>query len=123
MSLLEQARADYKEFIGLSDGGGTEIILTPTVGDPVTTKGIVGTHRASIDPETGTLVNSKNSHFSISESTLVDLGYPVRNENSELNMEDHKVEFKDSAGIDRTYRITQQWPDETLGVLVFILGE
>ena len=87
-----------------------------------TIKGFGTAHHLSFDSNTGRPINTKNAHCSFFEKTLSDLGYPVRVSN-EVSMKNHRVSFLDSAGITRHYRINETFPDETLGMIVCILGE
>lgn len=120
--LLNQARLDLRSFIADGSGFGVDLIISTP--DGITTaevRGLASSHNLNVDPETGLFVNTKNIHFSVSESELSDLGYPVR-VNNEVAIKDHLITFDDSAGITRTFKIDETMPDETLGLIVCILG-
>jgi hypothetical protein len=38
-------------------------------------------------------------------------------------MTGHVVNVKDSTGIVKNYVVLQNWPDETIGLITFILGD
>lgn len=123
MSILEFAREDFRDIIEDQEGFSNNITLSAPDGSiSIDVQALTTSHRLSVDPETGMLVNAKNIHFSVSERTLNELGYPVRDANNEVSMRGHKVAFPDAVGVDGMYVIDQSWPNATLGVLVFILG-
>jgi len=68
-------------------------------------------------------MNVKNAHISFSEALLTDVSYPVRNINGEVQLRGHKITTKDSTGVDKNYIITENFPDETIGMIVCILGD
>lgn len=120
MDLLSQARQDVQT---ITQGEfSTDITLDDGAGNLTTVKGLATKHHLGVDPDTGTAMNVKNTHISISEQVLVDTGYPVRTDN-EVAMKGRKVNYTDSAGVDAQYRIDEVWPDETLGLIVMILGD
>jgi hypothetical protein len=85
-------------------------------------KGFATKHRLSINPNTGLPLNSDNIHVSIFEKELTELGYVVRNTKNEVDLIRHIVNFKDSNDLNIDYVIQETWPDNTLGVIVCILG-
>ncbi len=89
----------------------------------VTVKGLGTSHHLSIDPNTGLPLNARNTHIAISEDVLTDAGYIVRNANGEIDLIRHFVSFKNNKGVLKHYRINETWPDETLGLIVCILGD
>lgn len=120
MDLLSQARQDTQT---ITQGEfSTDITLDDGAGNLTTVKGLATKHHLGVDPDTGAAINAKNTHISISEQVLIDAGYPVRI-NDEVAMKGRKVNYTDSAGVDALYRINEVWPDETLGLIVMILGD
>ena len=124
MNMIERARNDWKRFSGDSNGWGETIVLTSSGASPLTVNvtGLSTKHNIGINSD-GNLINTKNAHISISEKILTDLNYPVRNASGEVAMIGHKVSVKDSTGILKNYIIKENFPDETVGVIVFILGD
>ena len=92
---------------------------TPDGSTSVTVKGIGSRHHIYLENE-AEVVNSTNIHCSVHEDVLNDASYVTR-ENGEIKMSDHLVSFQDSKQITKTYRINEVHPDETVGMLVFIL--
>lgn len=123
-SLREQAKDDWQRFTSDPDGFGTSInFLAPAPGNE--TADIVGLatkHHLGIDSD-GVPINTKNTHVSVSEQLLIDAGYPVRDAEDEVAMLRHRVKFEDSTGTEKEYAIQEMFPDETVGILTFILGD
>jgi len=120
-SLLQSIRQDAKRYI---TSGGFEENINITTPDDAQSFNITGwatKHHLNFDTD-GTQINSKNAHICIDEQKLVDVGYPVRT-NEEVNLLGHKVIVKDSSGIDKKYVIRENFPDETFGLIVCILGD
>lgn len=125
MNLIKQARKDALAITSnLSSGFGREIAITPVGGG--TTVNIIGLatkHHLGFDPTTGVSVNVKNAHITFHESLLTDQGYVVRNAKGEVSLYNHKVVTADSTGLDKEYVIREFFPDESLGLIVCILGD
>lgn len=121
-SLLDLAKRDSKFFV--TKGGFQESIeLTTKSRDmSVSLNGWATKHHISFDTD-GNQVNSKNVHCTIDENELISLGYPTRNARNEIDFLKHFVSFKDSSDILRNYIVKEQFPDETLGLIVLILGD
>jgi hypothetical protein len=120
-SLLQAARADAKRYI---QAGGFEetIVLTTPAGDAsIETTGFATKHHINFDTD-GTTMNAKNAHICVDENFLADNGYPVR-VNEEVNLLNHRVSFPDSSGVQKEYIVKENFPDETLGLIVCILGD
>jgi len=122
-SIFELAKRDAKKFI--TSGGFEETITltTPSKDKTLTLTGFATKHHLSFDVETGVPVNSKNAHTCVSETDLVLKSYPVRNAKGEINMYKHFVSVPDSSGIIKNYRVKENFPNETLGLIVLILED
>ncbi len=123
--LIEQAKADVLAITSNPDEFGISMTFTaPEPGnETATVVGLHTKHYIGINEE-GIAVNTKNAHISVSESLLTDAGYPVRNITSgEVVLKNHKVSVKDSTGVVKNYVIEEWFPDETIGLIVCILGE
>ena len=71
----------------------------------------------------GNVVNTKNAHISFSEKQLTDASYPTRNADGDVALYGHKATWIDSTGSSITYTIREFFPDETIGVILCILGD
>jgi len=123
MSLIDQARADILAITTNSNEFAQDITFT-SIKDPttVTVKGIANKIFLNVDTQ-GNPINSKNVTVAVSEQALLDVGYPVRNSDNEVQMTNDLVTTKDNSGIDKNYQISSKMPDETVGLLVFILED
>lgn len=120
--LLQAARRDAKRFV---TNGGFQENITLTTKDKWTTIQILGEatkHHINIDSD-GLPVNTKNVHIFISEDDLVAQNYPVRNKKNEVSLKGHLVSFPDSTGEVKNYVINETAPDESLGLIICILGD
>lgn len=118
--MLERARADMVNIINNSDFG-VDCAFTPPVGDTVSVKALFTSHNNSVSTD-GIPMNAKNIHISVSESDLLALEYTVRNSSGEVDLKNHIVQFADSTGTTKNFVIKETIPDETLGLIVCILG-
>ena len=120
----DRAIADVKR---ISQGTwGCDITLTaPAPGSEIANiRGFSSKHNLKIDPDTGLPVNSQNIHVSFAESVVLDANpnYPTRDQNGEIYFKDHFVNFADAAGNVGNFQIDENFPDETLDLIVCILG-
>lgn len=124
MGLIAQAKADIEAITSNADEFGIiMVIMAPLpLTDTVTLVGLHTKHYLAMDTE-GNWVNVKNAHISFSEKFLTDANYPVRNSKGEVALINHKIDVKDSTGIVKHYIILQSMPDETVGLIVCILGD
>lgn len=123
MGLNDIIKKDIQKFTSNTNEFGTELFFES--GNPYETARIAGLHTDhsfKVDSE-GNTVNSNNIHCSCSEQLLIDAGYPVRNGDDEVDMEDHYVTITNSTGVSNKYKIRQVFPDQRLGYLVFMLDQ
>lgn len=121
MNLTELARRDWHQISTSDNGPGVEIKLTAPNSTTLITTGLFTKHHLGIN-ESGQAVNSRTVHFSISEKQLIDASYPYRTDGI-VNLRRHYAEIKDSTGVTTKYIIREWMPDETLGVILCVLGE
>jgi len=123
VSLINRAKNDWQRFTSNPDEFGVSIsIETPTHTNQTDVVGLATKHHIGIDTE-GNLVNTKNAHCSISEQLLTDVAYPVRGGDGEVNLEGHIIKYADSTGNIKDYVIREFFQDETIGMIVCILGD
>lgn len=136
MGLLAQAQEDIKTITTNLHDWATDITFIdasltfdqsfdPSFGpDKVCTiQGLHTKRRSTIDGE-GNEANVKHAHISFSESVLVDAGFTVRLAvTNEVYLKRVKVRVKDSTGVECKYVIREWFPDETIGLIVCILGD
>lgn len=119
--LLNAIRSDAKRYI--TEGGFQEdiTISTPSGSFSLETTGWHTKHHINFDTD-GAPINAKNAHICLDEKKLIEGGYVVR-VNEEVFLLNHKITVKDSSGEDKHYIIKEHFPDETLGLIVCILGD
>jgi hypothetical protein len=123
MGLLDQAQFDIKRITtDLNGFARTMTFLAPDNLQKATINGIHSKVHVSVDTE-GNEVNAKKAHISFNESLLTDQGYTTRDSNGKCTLKDHKVSVIDSTGIEYQYIIRQVYPDETVGLIVCLLGD
>lgn len=113
---LDRAQSDILRFT--QAGFAVDLVFTAPTAATASVRGLASKHRMSVNPEDGLPINSPNIHVSVVESLLTDQSYPTRNSNGEIYLRGHRVLYN---GI--TYKISENWPDETLGLIVCILDE
>lgn len=119
MSLID-ARRDLKEIV---EGDFSDLVtVTNPAGFSVSINGLISRHHLGFDVEAGRKINASNAHCSFYEKTLNDAGYVTR-VSGEVKMIGHKVTFFDSLSQQQKFRINEVYPDQTLGLLVCILGD
>ncbi len=121
MSLINRAKEDWQRFTTNLNEFGVEMTLEDLAFEQYAVSGLFTKHHLGIDTE-GNLVNTKNAHFSISEQVLTGLNYPIRNADGEVDLKGHKLFVKDSTGVEKSFIIREFFPDETIGLIVCILG-
>ncbi|MFO0090018.1 MAG: hypothetical protein ACK518_04380 [bacterium] len=124
-SLFDIIKRDAK-FIVNSGGYQVEIeMITPDGYKKANITGWAVKTSGSFDSD-GNQVNTKNVHCTIDENALIALGYPVRTNKKgilEVDLIQHKVNFKDSSGILKHYQVRENMPDENLGLITLWLGD
>lgn len=122
MGLMDIARADMRRIV--TDLNEWAVTMTFTSPDNSQTKIVKGTHtkhHLGLNGETGQIVNTKKATIAVPESEFGD--YVVRNSSQEVALIGHYVVVKDSTGIDKNYVVRETYPDESLGLIVCILGD
>ncbi len=123
MGLRELAKADIADITSNLNEFGLAITFTPPVGYSLDVVGTEAKIHMQFDVETGKDVNAQKASVSVSEKFFIDGDYPVRNAAGEVSMKKHKVDYIDSTGTECHFEVLEQFPDETLGLIVFILGK
>lgn len=122
-SILDEARKDWNR---ITTSGGFEVDITLEaldVPDPTTVvvKGIHSLRSMEFDFEAGAFIRADKAHATISIQVLVDAGYPYRDANGAINMLKHKLSFLSSEGLTKNFKISENFPDETVGIITFNL--
>jgi len=119
-TILDLARRDSAFII---NAGGFETDITFTVGgNPVIVKGIATKHHIGYDDD-GERVNTKNAQITVNESDLLAIGITTRGASGEVNITSNIISYADSTGNTSSYVITENYPNETFGHIVCMLGD
>ena len=121
MSLLDTARMDAKNIVQ-GEFSSPCTITNPQRSVSVSLSALATKHHIIINPDTGQPVNAKNAHICLSETKLNELGYITR-VNGDVSLVGHFINVSDSTGIVKKYKISETWPNETLGLIVCILQD
>ena len=73
--------------------------------------------------ENGQPMNGKQTHVSISEQFLIDLGYPTRNTDGFASFVGHLVTINYADGSSRVYSVDDVRPDYTINLFILFLSE
>ena len=119
--ILDMAREDL--LLITSDGGfqSDVTVMTSDKTTSVVIPAIAMKHHLSFDAE-GQNVNSEQAHISLSESLLVSKGFPVRNSNNDVSMIGVIIKYTDSSGVEGSYVVNENYPDEAIGLITLILS-
>lgn len=123
MGLIERATRDAQRYTSDKDGFAVDITLTAPDSVTATFAGLSTKHHLAIDQMSGEVVSSRTASISFSEKTATDAGYVTRNAANEVGIKGHRAQVKDSTGAVRKYIIDKVIPDETLGLIVCMLGD
>lgn len=122
MNILDRAKRDIKNITSNTGDFAVEITFIAPDSTTVTITGLHTKIYLNVD-EMGNPISSKKAHISVSEKSLTDLDYPVRNTKGEVNLVKHRVNVKDSTGIEKNYITQIILPNETVGLITIILED
>ena len=123
MALRDTIRANNKRFLtSLRTADVCPVIFkTADKSVTVTVNAMCDKHSLKVDMETGALVKGQTARVTVHEDALTDVGFPTRitkNGYSVLNLKECLVTFNQQAGIDFTGKISEIYPEETIGIIV-----
>ncbi len=121
-SLFDIVKRDAKQFV---NSGGYEVdlqIITPDNNLTINITGWAVKHSGSFDSD-GNQINTKNVRATVDESVLIANGITVRNYKNEVTLKGYQVNFKDSSGDLKCYKVRENFPDENLGLIQLSLGD
>lgn len=122
MGLLDQIKADIAQITGNTDDFGTPLTFEAPSGDTAIVNGLASRHHLSFDTD-GNTVNGRNVHVSVSETNMIAAELMVRNSAGEVSIKNWKVSWTDATGTLKKYIIRECYPDDTIGLIVCILGD
>lgn len=120
MGIMDMIKSDVAAITG--DGDGFGVALTFTNGTAsATVYGLATKHSITRDTD-GIPALGNQVHCSVSEQLLTAEDYPTRNADKLVSMTGHRVSWTDATGVSKTYVIKDCIPDDTVGLIVFLLG-
>jgi hypothetical protein len=124
MSIIDAARNDLNNIMNDVNFGFTQdvVFTTPDGLITATIKGLVSAHHNAIDAD-GMEISSKVASVSFMEVTLAAEGYPVRDVDGIVYLENHRLTVLDAVGGTREYIVIERKPDDMLGIIVLILED
>ena len=121
MNLTDQAIADAAFITSNQNDFGVECVFVSPTQTTATVFVLHTKHNTAYDSETGERINSKIASIAVSEIVLNAANYPTRDDQGECTLKNHRVSIADSTGIVNEYKVSENYPDEKLGLIVLIL--
>ena len=120
MNLTERAIADTKQITSNGNDWGVSAVFVSPTSETATVNVIHVKHNTGFDLD-GMRVNSKIASIAVSEGVLIDADYPTRDSQDEATLKNHRVSISDSTNNVKEYLVSENYPDEKLGLIVLIL--
>lgn len=120
MNLIDDIRNTTRDILSdAATGFATECIFSVTSGETVATAtcgALCVKHNLTFN-DMGASVNSPTVRVTVSELSLTELDYPVRNTSNVVALKGHRVTFADLTGEQATYIVAEQFPNAQTGVI------
>lgn len=124
MGLMDEIKQDVLDITSNSNEFGVSITFTNPAGtQTIVVVGTASNHFMQFDFEQGKNINSQNAHVSVSEQLFINNSYQIRDVAGKVAMKKHRVSYIDSTGASGSYEVLEAFPDQAVGLIVFILGE
>ncbi len=122
MSLTDRAQKDNQ--IITSKDWGVPATLTDLAGEVAEVSVIHTKHNTAYDPE-GVTMNVRTASVAVSNVKVLEANenYSFKDTDGEITYMNHSISLPDSSGIVKNYIISENYPDEKLGMTVLILGD
>lgn len=123
MSLNDLAIVDANQFTTDTDSGfGVDFIMYQADLTEVALRGTTARHHTGYDTD-GVRISSSNAHVAVSEIEMTSKGIVVRNAKGNVDLLRRRVRVPDSSGQQREYIVDEQFPDESIGIVVLALTD
>lgn len=120
-NLLAQARKDVKHVVTKLGFQNDVFLINNLSMNFIQLKGLTSKHWLQFDSD-GSPINAKNVHLNLIEKDIQELGFETRGKNGNVNLLDYYVIVQDSTNNYKKYQVKEVYPNESLGLIVFILG-
>lgn len=124
MGLIDQANKDIQQITSNANEFGVKIKLVAPNGQVANIVGIHPKVHLGVGTE-GNVISTRQARVTFSEQVLINANpnYPIRNADEKIDLLKHIITVADSTGNDHDY-VAQEWiPDETIGLIVIMLGD
>lgn len=124
MGLIDQANKDIQQITSNSKEFGVAIKLLSPSGEVANIIGIHPKVHLAVNTE-GNVISTRQARVTFSEQVLKNANpnYPIRDTNNVISFEGHIFSVADSTGIVQDYTAQTWIPDETIGLIVVMLGD
>jgi hypothetical protein len=123
MGLRDIAASDVIEIINDTETGGDEITITSPAGVSETFNALTNDIHFAIDPETGETVTGRQCSATVLSSDLVTAGFTDIKGIPDTNSRPWVVQMTDINGVTASFKVVESHPDNTIGLMILILGE
>ena len=120
-NLLARARQDAKKIVTNLGFQSDVFLINPLSMAFIQLKGLTSKHWIQFDTD-GSPINAKNVHLNLVEEDIQALGFETRGKNGNVKLIDYYVIVQDSTNVYKNYQVKEVYPNESLGLIVFILG-
>ena len=120
-NLLAQARKDAKHVVTKLGFQNDVFLINNLSMNFIQLKGLTSKHWIKFDTD-GSPINAKNVHLNLVEEDIQALGFETRGRNGNVKLIDYYVIVQDSTNVYKNYQVKEVYPNESLGLIVFILG-
>lgn len=124
MSLTERAKMDMQSITSNTRDWGVTATLTDLTGETATVVVLHTRHNTAYTPE-GELVNVPTASVAISDVKVLEANpdYSYLNSSGEITYMGHSLNVADAAGNVKNYVVSENYPDEKLGMTILILQD
>lgn len=123
MGIMSEVAEDVQDII---EKEGESCIFTVTDGETLvskTVKAAPASYQKLVGLDFGEQLSVKTARLMVSEKSLVDAEYPVRNSANKVALKGHRITYTDLSGQQATYIVAEQYPNNLTGLIVLQLGE
>jgi len=124
MSLTERAKMDMQSITSNLNDWGVAATFTDLAGEIADVTVIHTRHNTAYDPE-GVTVNVPSASIAVSDVKVLtaNSSYSYLNSSGEITYLGHSVLVKNAAGVIKNYVVSENYPDEKLGMTILILQD
>ena len=122
MSLTERSRLDMQRITSKATDFAVPATFTDLASEVAVVNVLHTKHNTAYDPE-GVTTNVRIASIAVSNQKVLEANanYDYLNAENNVTYLDHSVSVPDAGGVTRNYIVSENYPDETLGLTVLIL--